>query len=228
MSRFSLIEDAIEAVAAGRVVIVVDSEDRENEGDLIGGAERATPEMIHFLISAGRGQLCLPAAPEIAERLDLTPMVPDADPAGPRFAVPIDSIDCHTGISPSERARTILSVVDPSSRPEDFVRPGHVFPLIAREAGVLERAGHTEAAVDLARLGGLAGAGVLCEICSRDGRTMARLDELANLAAEFGLPMIAIDQLIAYRRQRADAADAPLPARIVQRNLNERLFHWRV
>jgi 3,4-dihydroxy 2-butanone 4-phosphate synthase / GTP cyclohydrolase II len=212
MSHFSPIEDAIEAVAEGRIVIVVDSEDRENEGDLIGAAERVTPEMIHFLITEGRGQLCVPVCPGIAERLDLRPMVPDADPAGPRFAVPVDSIRCHTGISPSERAGTVRSMVDPASRADDFVRPGHIFPLIARPGGVLERPGHAEAAVELAQLAGLAAAGILCEICSRDGHSMARGDELATIAAEFGLPLIAIDQLIAYRRQNAAAAEVAVLA----------------
>ena len=202
MQHFSQIEDAIPAIAAGRVVIVVDSEDRENEGDFIGAAEKATPEMIHFMVSEGRGQLCVPLLPETARRLDLAPMVADGDPDTPRFAVPVDAIECHTGISPSERARTIQRMIDPATRPADFVRPGHVFPLIARERGVFERQGHTEAAVDLARLAGVIPAGILCEICSRDGRNMARGDELAEIAREFQLPIITIDDLIEYRLKR--------------------------
>jgi len=202
--QFTSIEEAVEEIASGGVVIVVDSEDRENEGDFIGAAGKASAEMIHFMISEGRGQLCLPVLPETAWRLDLTPMVAHADPSAPRFAVPIDARECHTGISPRERSQTIQRIIDPGSRPEDFIRPGHIFPLIARPRGVLERPGHTEAAVDLARMAGLYPAGLLCEICSRDGREMACGAELAALAAEFQLPMITIDALIEYRRAKVD------------------------
>ena len=204
--RFSRIDDALEALAAGRVVIVLDSEDRENEGDFLTAAANITPHTIHFLVSQGRGQLCMPVLPDIARQLDLRPMVADA--AGlalPRFAIPVDHVRCHTGISPLERAFTIRAMLEPAAQPADFIRPGHIFPLIARAGGLAERTGHTEAAVDLTRLAGLAPAGVLCEICSRDGMNMAGRDELAALAAEFHLPLITIDAL-------ADHLGITLPA----------------
>lgn len=200
--QFSRVEEALEAIEAGRIVIVVDSEDREDEGDLIAAADRVTPETIHFMISQGRGQLCMPVLPDVAQRLNLTPMVPKTNGSLPRFAVPIDHQSCRTGISPAERALSIQAIVDPASRSEDFVRPGHVFPLLARSDGVLERTGHTESTIDLARLAGRAPAGVLCEVCSRDGMHMADRDELLALAAEFQLPIITIESLIEYRLQQ--------------------------
>ncbi|MFQ5730856.1 MAG: 3,4-dihydroxy-2-butanone-4-phosphate synthase [Planctomycetaceae bacterium] len=210
MPGFSRIEDALEAISQGSCVVVLDSEDRENEGDFVAAADNVTPELIHFMISHGRGQLCMPVLPKTAWRLDLHPMVSNAAPSAPRFAVPVDFRECHTGISPEERALTIRKIVDVSTRPEDYLRPGHIFPLIAQERGVLQREGHTEAAVDLARMAGLTGAGVLCEICSRDGRTMARGEELMQLAAEFGLPIIAIDALIDYRRAQEPVDESRL------------------
>ncbi|MGH7128975.1 MAG: 3,4-dihydroxy-2-butanone-4-phosphate synthase, partial [Planctomycetaceae bacterium] len=202
--RFSRIEEAVGALADGRMVIVVDSEDRENEGDLITAAETITPQAIHFMISEGRGQLCMPLLPDIAQRLKLTPMVREPrDSLQPRFAVPIDHRQCATGISPLERAFSIRSICDPNSRPEDFVRPGHIFPLIARPEGVLARTGHTEAAVDLVRMAGRTPAGVLCEVCSNDGMGMAERDELFELSARFGLPIITIDALVEHRLRQA-------------------------
>jgi 3,4-dihydroxy 2-butanone 4-phosphate synthase/GTP cyclohydrolase II len=200
MCRYSSIEAAIEAIAEGRVLIAVDSQERENEGDFLAAAELTTPAMIHFMVSQGRGQLCMPVSPRVAQRLDLTPMVACADLETPRFAIPVDHRECKTGISPLERASTIRAMLDPFSTPRDFVRPGHIFPLIAQEEGVLRRPGHTEAAVDLARLAGLAPAGVLCEICSRDGLHMACGQELWEIAHEFRLPVITIDDLIQFRR----------------------------
>lgn len=199
MREFSSVEEAVEAIADGRLVIVVDSEDRENEGDFIGAAEKVTSEMVHFMISEGRGQLCMPVLPETADRLQLTPMVTPADPGTPRFTVPIDHCLCRTGISPQERVFTIQNIISPQTSPDDFVRPGHVFPLVAEEEGVLRRPGHTEATVDLARMAGLTPAGVLCEICSRDGRHMAERDELLELADQFDFPIITIDALVGFR-----------------------------
>jgi 3,4-dihydroxy 2-butanone 4-phosphate synthase/GTP cyclohydrolase II len=207
MRSVSSIDAGMGALAAGQILIVVDSEDRENEGDFLAAAEFITPEMIHFMTSQGRGQLCMPVSPDIAARLQLTPIVPRRDPGSPCFTVPVDLHDCKTGISPRERARTIRAMLDPYSRPQDFIRPGHVFALIAQEGGVLTRPGHTEASVDLARLAGLAAAGVLCEICSRDGNDMARGEELWQLADEFDLTIITIDDLIEYRRALAGTAE---------------------
>ena len=216
MMSYSLskIEDALEAVAEGRVVIVVDDERRENEGDFIAAAERVTPETIEFMITHGRGQLCMPIMPEIAERLDLRPMVEQNNaPYRTPFTVPVDHKTCHTGISAEERARTIRAIIDPASKPSDLVRPGHLFPLVAKEGGVLRRAGHTEAAVDLARLAGLRPAGVLCEIL--DGIGVANRERLHAISREFHLPIISIEGLINYRRrqeklvERAAIADMP-------------------
>ena len=206
-------EEALEALANGRMIIVADAEERENEGDLIAAAEKVTAETVHFMITEGRGQLCMPLRPEIARRLQLRPMVPNKSLAMPCFTIPVDHRFCRTGISPKERAFTIQMIIDAATRPEDFVRPGHIFPLIAREGGVLQRPGHTEATVDLVRMAGLMGAGVLCEICSRDGRNMATGDELMQIAETFHLPIITIDDVIRHRQlHAATTAPCPLPA----------------
>ncbi len=200
-SPFSAINEAIDAIAAGRIVIVVDSEDREDEGDFICAAEKVTPQMIHFMARIGRGQLCLPLLPDTAERLELSLMVPSSeDASAPRFAIPIDHRRCRTGISPLERAFTIQQIVEPTTTASDFVRPGHVSPLIAEQAGVLARTGHTEATVDLCRLAGCAAVGITCEICSRDGLNMASRSELKRLSVTYQLPIIEIDDLVAYRQ----------------------------
>lgn len=204
--QFSSVEEGIGAVAAGRAVIVVDSEDRENEGDFIAAAETITPQLIDFMVCQGRGQLCVPVLPEIQQRLDLKLMVEGTDDMAPKFAVPIDHRSCGTGISPLARAISIQFMLEPEARPEDFVRPGHIFPLIARPGGVLQRTGHTEAAVDLARLAGRTPAGVLCEICSRDGMNMANRDELMDIASLFNIPIITVDALVEYRRSDATVA----------------------
>jgi 3,4-dihydroxy 2-butanone 4-phosphate synthase/GTP cyclohydrolase II len=196
MPLYSKLEDALDALSHGQVIIVADSEERENEADFLVAAEKVTAESVHFLISEGRGQLCMPVMPQIARRLSLKPMVARRSPNTPCFAIPVDHSLCTTGISPKERAFTIRMIVDQSTRPEDFARPGHIFPLIAREGGVLERQGHTEATVDLMRLGGLLPAGVLCEICSRDGQNMATGDELLKIAKTFHMPIITIDEVI--------------------------------
>ena len=210
MSRtFSRIEDALEAIEAGLVVIAVDSEDRENEGDFVAAADRVSPEMIHFLISHGRGQVCMPITRQTADRLALTPMVAGKGQDMPNFTLPIDHVDCRTGISPLERCATIQAILDEGSRPEHFDRPGHMFPLIARDGGVLARQGHTEASIDLVRLAGLRPGAVLCEICSCDGRNMATRDELLDLAHDCRIPIVTIDALIEYRLAHDSRAQAP-------------------
>jgi 3,4-dihydroxy 2-butanone 4-phosphate synthase/GTP cyclohydrolase II len=197
--RFASVPEALQALAAGRILIVLDAENRENEGDFLAAAEKITPEMIYFMLRRGCGQLCVPVAPVIASRLELERIGTNLDLASTAFAVPVDHRSCRTGISPAERVLTIQEILNPFSQPEDFQRPGHVFPLIAREGGVLRRPGHTEAAVDLTRLAGLAPAGVLCEICSRDGYHMADRAELWEIAEEFDLPLFAIDDLVRFR-----------------------------
>ncbi|HOT30464.1 MAG TPA: bifunctional 3,4-dihydroxy-2-butanone-4-phosphate synthase/GTP cyclohydrolase II [Candidatus Ozemobacteraceae bacterium] len=195
----SAIEKAVADLAAGRIVIVCDDEDRENEGDLTFLAERATPATVNFLITHGKGLVCAPVSENIARRLELAPMLQsNSDPHGTAFTISIDLAGCGTGISASERAATIRALADPTRRAGDFRRPGHVFPLVARCGGVLQRAGHTEAAVDLARLAGSAEAAVICEMIRPDGE-MARLPDLAAFARTHGLSMITIRQLIEYR-----------------------------
>jgi 3,4-dihydroxy 2-butanone 4-phosphate synthase/GTP cyclohydrolase II len=199
---FHLIEEAIAEIRAGRAVIVVDDEDRENEGDFILAAAKATPETINFLAKHGRGLICAPTTGERLDELGLGPMVPDnTAPLGTAFSVSVDyRPGMSTGISAEDRARTVRALADPGARPADFARPGHIFPLRAEAGGVLRRAGHTEATVDLARLAGLYPAGVLCEIMDDDGQ-MARGPRLMRLAAEFDLKIITIRDLIAYRRR---------------------------
>ena len=208
--RFAGLDEALDALVAGRTIIVLDSEDRENEGDLLAAAETITPQAIHFMVSEARGQLCMPVDPTIARRLGLTPMVPANDPGTPRFAVPVDHRRCTTGISPLERAFTIREMLNPRNGPDDFVRPGHIFPLLAKRGGLLERIGHTEATIDLARMAGLTPAGVLCEVCSRDGLNMALCDELSELAARFRLPMITIDAILEHRKAETDGVSREL------------------
>ena len=205
MSQFSTIEEAVEAIRRGRVIIVVDAEDRENEGDFICAAEKVTPEVVNFMIREGRGQVCVPVLPEVCERLKLPPMVEsNTAPLGTSFTVPVDHRSAKTGITAQERAATILAIVDPASKPADFVRPGHMFPLMAKEGGILHRAGHTEASVDLARLAGLTPAGVLCEILDEEGHRATR-ETLFDLAKRFKLPIISIEELIRYRRMRKNS-----------------------
>lgn len=200
--EFSTIEAAIEAIARGEIIIVVDAEDRENEGDFICAAEKVTPAVVNFMITHGRGQLCMPILPEVSERLKLAPMV-EANTSflNTSYTVPVDHKTCRTGITAQERACTITSIIDPNSMPGDFVRPGHLFPLVAKEGGVLRRAGHTEAAVDLVRMAGLAPGGALCEILGEDGDRATR-KHLFELAREYRLEIISIEELIRYRRVR--------------------------
>jgi 3,4-dihydroxy 2-butanone 4-phosphate synthase / GTP cyclohydrolase II len=199
---FNTIEEAIYDLMQGKVVIVCDDEDRENEGDFVALAEKATPEVINFMITHGRGLVCVPITEELADKLELHPMVNhNTDPHGTAFTVSIDYKTTTTGISAFERSTTIQALLDPNTKASDFKRPGHVFPLVAKKGGVLRRAGHTEAAIDLARLCGAKPAGVICEIIKEDG-TMARVPDLRKIADEFDLKMITIKDLIKYRNRK--------------------------
>ncbi|MCY8490614.1 bifunctional 3,4-dihydroxy-2-butanone-4-phosphate synthase/GTP cyclohydrolase II [Bacillus atrophaeus] len=196
---FHPIEEALDALKKGEVIIVVDDEDRENEGDFVALAEHATPEVINFMATHGRGLICTPLEEDIANKLDLHPMVDhNTDSHHTAFTVSIDHRLTKTGISAQERSLTVKALLDSQAVPTDFQRPGHIFPLIAKKGGVLKRAGHTEAAVDLAKACGSQGAGVICEIMNEDG-TMARVPELIEIAKQHQLKMITIKALIEYR-----------------------------
>jgi len=201
--KLNTIEDAIKDIKAGKVVVVVDDENRENEGDFIAAAAAVTPEMINFMATHGRGLICAPLTETRCDELDLNMMVQNNTVLHhTQFTVSVDLIGhgCTTGISVSDRAKTIKSLVDPNTKPQDLGRPGHIFPLKAKNGGVLRRTGHTEAAVDLARLAGFEPAGILVEILNEDG-TMARLPELKEVAKKFDLKIISIEDLVAYRMQ---------------------------
>lgn len=201
--KLDTIESAIEAIKQGEIIIVVDDEDRENEGDFICAAEKITPEMVNFMIREGRGLMCTPINTERCEELGLSMMVgKNTATHETPFTVSVDLLGngCTTGISASDRAKTIAAIADPKTRPEELGRPGHIFPLRSVKGGVLRRSGHTEAAVDLAVLAGLKPAGVLIEILNEDG-TMARLPELKLMSEKFGLKLISIKDLIEYRLQ---------------------------
>ncbi len=199
---FNTIEEALLDIKAGKMIIVVDDEDRENEGDLVMAAQWVTPEAINFMAAYGRGLICLPIIGERLDELEITPMVRNnSDNLGTAFTVSIDAIDTTTGISAFERAHTIKKVLDPACKPQDLRRPGHIFPLRYKEGGVLKRAGHTEASVDLAKLAGLYPAGVICEIMNEDG-TMARVPQLMNFARTHHLKIVTIADLIQYRRRK--------------------------
>lgn len=199
---FHTIDEALSDLKDGKVIIVVDDEDRENEGDFIALADKATPEVINFMITEGRGLVCLPMTQARAQELDLKPMVTqNTDFHGTAFTVSIDHKDTTTGISAYERSVTAKSILDSSASAADFRRPGHMFPLIAKDGGVLRRAGHTEAAVDLARLSGSYPAGVICEVIKEDG-TMARLPDLVEIAKKHDLKLISIKDLIHYRNEK--------------------------
>jgi 3,4-dihydroxy 2-butanone 4-phosphate synthase / GTP cyclohydrolase II len=200
--QFDSIESVIADIRRGRMVIRVDDADRENEGDFILAAEKVTPAAINFIAKHGRGLICLAATGERIRELDLQPMVArNTAPLGTMFTVSVDAATgTTTGISAPDRARTVQVFIDPRTRPEDLVRPGHVFPLEARSGGVLQRAGHTEAVVDLCRLANLYPSGILCEIMDEDG-SMARLPRLVEIAREHGLKLVSIADLIAYRRR---------------------------
>src|SRR6266704_2211770 len=197
---FASIEDAIAAVRAGQMVIVVDDESRENEGDLTVAAEKITPQVINFMAQYGRGLICLAMTPEHLDALQIPLMVPrNSSRFETAFCVSIEAKQgTTTGISAADRACTVLTAINPATRPSDLSRPGHIFPLRAKSAGVLARAGQTEAAVDLARLAGLHPSGVICEIMNKDG-TMARVPQLSRFARRHDIPLVAIADLIAYR-----------------------------
>jgi len=214
---FAPIEEAVAEFAAGGIVVVVDDASRENEGDLVIAAEAATAEKIAFFLNHTSGVICMPMLGGRLDELDLPPMVLDNTESNrTAFTVSVDGRHgTTTGISAADRASTIAALIDPATRPSDLARPGHVFPLRARKGGVLNRAGHTEATVDLARLAGMYPAGVLCEVVSEDKASMARLPELERLATKHGMPLISIADLIRFRRQREKlvkrVADARMP-----------------
>ncbi len=200
--KFNTIEEALEDLKQGKMVVVVDDEDRENEGDLVLPAEMATPEAINFMIRHARGLVCVPLTTERVKQLDLPQMVTDnSDAYCTAFTVSVDAGSCSTGISAFERAKTIRALIDPDTKPSDLRRPGHIFPLQAMDGGVLRRAGHTEASIDLATLAGFQPAGVICEIINEDG-SMARLPELIEYCKEHGLKLISIADLINYRMKK--------------------------
>ena len=218
------VEEALEYIRAGRMVIIVDDEDRENEGDLMVAAEKVTPEIINFMAKYGRGLICLSLTRQRVEELNLPPMVAENTARfGTAFTVSIDAREgITTGISAYDRARTILTAIDPKTRPEDLARPGHVFPLEAREGGVLARAGQTEASVDLARLAGLYPAGVICEVMKEDG-TMARMPDLEKFSQEHDIPILTIADLISYRMRTET-----LVRKISEAELPTKYGHFRI
>jgi 3,4-dihydroxy 2-butanone 4-phosphate synthase/GTP cyclohydrolase II len=201
--QLNTIEEAIEDIRQGKIIIVVDDEDRENEGDFLAAAEKVTPEMINFMATHGRGLICTPLTESRCKELDLRPMVTNnTDHMETAFTVSVD-LKGHgvtTGISAADRAITVLSLVDSNTKPHELARPGHIFPLVAKQGGVLRRTGHTEAAIDFARLAGFKSAGVICEILNEDG-TMARLPQLIKVAKKFNLKLVSIEDLVAYRMQ---------------------------
>lgn len=201
--KLNTIEEAIEDIRQGKIIIVVDDEGRENEGDFLAAAEKATPEMINFMATHGRGLICTPITENRCKELGLSSMVHNnTDPMETAFTVSVDlrGNGVTTGISAADRAKTVLSLVDPNTKPHELARPGHIFPLIAKQGGVLRRTGHTEAAIDFARLAGFKPAGVIVEIMNEDG-SMARLPELIEVAKKFNLKLVSIEDLVAYRMQ---------------------------
>lgn len=227
-NSFSSIPAAVDAIRRGQVVIVLDDENRENEGDYICAAELATPDAINLIMS-GRGDFCMPILPEAAQRLELKPLCEgqNSTPFSTAFLTPLDHRSARTGITADERAKCVRAIADPNSQPSDFVRPGHVHMLLAKEGGVLRRAGHTEAAVDLARMAGLQPAGVLCEILSDSG-DRANRDELMALAKRHQLEIITIEDLIAYRRVSEKLVSATASAKLPTRYGNFRIVVYQV
>ncbi|MRX41968.1 3,4-dihydroxy-2-butanone-4-phosphate synthase [Flavobacterium sp. LC2016-23] len=201
--QLNTIEEAIEDIRQGKVIIVVDDEDRENEGDFLAAAEKVTPEMINFMATHGRGLICTPLTESRCKELDLRAMVSNnTDHMETAFTVSVDlkGQGVTTGISAADRSKTVQALVDANTKPHDLARPGHIFPLVAKQGGVLRRTGHTEAAIDFARLAGFKSAGVICEILNEDG-TMARLPQLIQVAKKFDLKLVSIEDLVAYRMQ---------------------------
>ncbi|MGL5255407.1 MAG: bifunctional 3,4-dihydroxy-2-butanone-4-phosphate synthase/GTP cyclohydrolase II [Proteocatella sp.] len=222
MFKFSTVEEALEALKRGEIIITTDDEDRENEGDFICAAEFATTENINFMAIHGKGLICMPMSKEIADRLNFHQMVTkNTDNHETAFTVSIDHIDTTTGISAQERSVTALKVIDKNAKPEDFRRPGHMFPLVAKKNGVLQRNGHTEATVDLMRLAGLEECGICCEIMKEDG-TMMRTSELKEVATKFNLKFITIKDLQAYRKR-----NEVLVERVVETNMPTRFGDFK-
>lgn len=217
MFKFNDIEDAVADIRAGKIIIVIDDEDRENEGDLVMAAEKVTGEAINFMATYGKGLICTPMEEEILKELQINSMVENnTDNHETAFTVSVDYKDTTTGISAYERALTISKLLENGVKPEDFRRPGHVFPLAAKKNGVLERTGHTETAVDLAKLAGLKGAGVICEVMKEDGH-MARTEDLIKMAKEHNLKIITVKSLLEYRKANEKiierVAEAKMPTR---------------
>lgn len=220
---FNTIEEAIEDIAEGKMVVVVDDEDRENEGDLLMAAEKVTPEAVNFMAKYARGLICVPVDRSLAKQLDLVSMVDNnTDNHETAFTVSVDYKDTETGISAFERALTIQKLLEDDARPSDFRRPGHIFPLVAKEQGVLVRRGHTETAVDLAKYAGLKPAGVICEIMSDDGH-MARTEELKEFAKFHGLKIITVDALTRYRKRKEDLVE-----RVIDTNLPTKYGDFKI
>ena len=216
--EYDAIDKALTALQAGQLVIVIDAQERENEGDFICAAETVTPEIVDFMLKVGRGVLCVPMVSEVADRLRLVPVVGDERNTAPnrtQFLTQVDHVDAGSGVSPENRALTIRALSDPNSEPVDFVRPGHIYPLLAKDGGVLRRAGHTEATVDLMQMAGMRSVGLLIEICSESGHGMADYEELQRISAEHDIPIIAIEDLIRHRRIREQLVhrevEIPLP-----------------
>ena len=215
--KFNTIEEAIEDIKQGKIIVVVDDEDRENEGDLLMAAELVTPESINFMATYGRGLICMPISGHRLDELGLDAMVVhNTDAHCTAFTVSVDAFDTTTGISAYERAHTVKTILDPAAKPQSLRRPGHIFPLRAVDGGVLRRCGHTEAAVDLAKMAGLYPAGVICEIMNEDG-TMARVDDLQDFVKKHDLIIITIESLIKYRKANETfvkrAAETKLPTK---------------
>lgn len=222
MFKFSTVEEALESLKKGEIIITTDDEDRENEGDFICAAQFATTENINFMAIHGKGLICMPMSKEIADRLNFHQMVTkNTDNHETAFTVSIDHVDTTTGISAMERSVTALKVIEETAKPEDFRRPGHMFPLVAKKNGVLERNGHTEATVDLMRLAGLDHCGICCEIMKEDG-TMMRTSELKEVATKFNLKFITIKDLQAYRKKHEKLVE-----RVVETNMPTRFGEFK-
>jgi 3,4-dihydroxy 2-butanone 4-phosphate synthase/GTP cyclohydrolase II len=226
---YHAIDEALVALREGRLIIVVDDQDRENEGDFVCAAEKITPELVSIMLRHGAGMLCVPMSRERAEQLQLHALVErNTSPHQTPFLMPVDHRNSGTGISTENRANTIHALSDPHCRPEDFVRPGHVHPLLAKDAGVLRRAGHTEAVVDLLKMSGMQPVGCLIEILSPTGRGMATHTELQALAAEFKIPIISIDEIIKHRRLRERLVTREVETRMPTKFGDATLIAYRV
>lgn len=214
---FAKIDSAVQALKQGQMIIVVDDEDRENEGDFVCAAETITAEQVDFMLKVGRGTMCVPMSAEEAKRLRLKPVVDDSHNTAPHktaFLTTVDHLEAGTGVSASNRAKTILELANPRAIADDFVRPGHMSPLMAMDGGVLRRAGHTEATVDLMKMAGMRPVGTLIEICSQHGHGMADMDELEEISLQYGIPIISIEELIKYRRLREQLVSRAVEVRI--------------